>query len=68
VPATTRANGAFTSWTDMHGPGNGLIVGVPAAGVDKNGLAVLVAIGLDGGLYADRELVDGSFSGWTTMG
>ncbi|MFD0273417.1 PIG-L family deacetylase [Kitasatospora sp. NPDC127111] len=70
VSVTRQAspNSAFGGWTDLGGPGVGIIAGVPAASVDRNGLTDLVVIGLDGRLYDNRQRTDGSFAGWKAMG
>lgn len=67
----SSVNGVFgDDWVDLAGPGAGQIVGVPAASVDHNGLADLVALGLDGRMYDNRQNPDGSFSkyNWKPMG
>ncbi|WP_329611624.1 PIG-L family deacetylase [Kitasatospora herbaricolor] len=67
-------NGVFGSaWVDLEGPGepgSRQIVGVPAASVDRNGRATLLALGLDGRMYDNRQQSDGSFSknNWKLMG
>ncbi|MFD0346122.1 hypothetical protein ACFQ0M_08660 [Kitasatospora aburaviensis] len=57
-------NGPFGGWTDLGGS----MVGVPAAGVDRDGLADLVITGTNGLLYHNRQRPDGSFRGWAPMG
>ncbi|MGW2400143.1 PIG-L family deacetylase [Kitasatospora sp. NPDC001664] len=71
VSVQNAPNGAFGSWADLRGPGAaGQIVGVPATGVDRNGLADLVALGLDGRMYHNRQNTNGSFShtNWQPIG
>lgn len=62
------ANGSFGGWSDLGGPGVGIITGVPAASVDRNGFADLVVLGLDGRMYHNRQNSNGSFAGWKAMG
>ncbi|WP_316526056.1 PIG-L family deacetylase [Kitasatospora brasiliensis] len=54
-------DGRFGGWSDL----DGFIVGAPAAGVDRDGLTDLVALGPDGRLRQSRQRPDGSFGGWT---
>ncbi|MFI6447226.1 hypothetical protein [Kitasatospora sp. NPDC050543] len=56
--------GAFGGWTDL----GAFVVGVPAAGVDRDGLVDLVTIGVDGRLYDNRQSAGGRFGGWQPMG
>ncbi|MBV2151779.1 PIG-L family deacetylase [Kitasatospora sp. SUK 42] len=58
------ADGRFGDWSDLAG----FIVGVPAAGVDRDGLTDLVALGPDGRLRESRQREDGSFGDWSTVG
>ncbi|MFJ6138817.1 hypothetical protein [Kitasatospora sp. NPDC092286] len=65
VSVSTRDDsGSFGAWTHL----GGYIVGVPAAGIDRDGLTDLVTIGIDGRLYDNRQKADGSFAGWLPMG
>ncbi|MFJ8628050.1 hypothetical protein ACIRD3_35165 [Kitasatospora sp. NPDC093550] len=58
------ADGRFGDWDGL----DGFIVGVPAAGVDRDGRTDLVALGPDGRLRHSRQRADGSFDGWSTVG
>ncbi|MFI1586193.1 hypothetical protein [Embleya sp. NPDC020630] len=54
----------FGAWTDR----GGLLVGVPAAGLDRDGNIVMLSISPSGLLYVSGERADGSFSSWTSHG
>ncbi|MFG3224103.1 PIG-L family deacetylase [Kitasatospora sp. NPDC048194] len=57
-------DGRFGTWSAL----DGLVVGSPAAGVDRDGLADLVGLGPDGRLRHSRQRTDGSFGAWSTVG
>ncbi|MFD5085328.1 PIG-L family deacetylase [Kitasatospora sp. NPDC058201] len=57
-------DGRFGDWTDL----GGFVVGVPAAGVDRDGLTDLVVLGPDGRLHHNRQRTDGSFGAWSSVG
>ncbi|MFI6582819.1 hypothetical protein [Embleya sp. NPDC050493] len=54
----------FGAWTDR----GGLLVGLPAAGLDRDGNIVLLSISPGGQVFASGERADGSFSSWASLG